>query len=53
VADASGNYATGPLPATYSLSETTTSLLPYMKELGNPTEALFLASILAMFDEEE
>jgi len=51
VADADGDYTYGSLSVSYSISETSTSLIPYMKELGDPQEALFLAAILAMFEE--
>lgn len=52
VANADGDYNYGSLPVTYSVNESSTNLIPYMKELGNPEETLFLAAILAMFEEE-
>ncbi|MBQ9363025.1 MAG: hypothetical protein IJT97_06330 [Bacteroidaceae bacterium] len=53
VADGSGDYNYGAFTPDYSISESNSKLLVYMKEFGDPEELLFLTAIYAMFHETE
>ena len=53
VSDGGDNYLYNSLTPNYTLSESNSNLRLYMKEFGDPYEVLFLATLYAMFDDEE
>lgn len=53
VADGTGNYNYTTFQPNYSISESNSKTLMYMKEFGEPEELLFLTTLYAMFLVEE
>lgn len=53
VADGTGDYNYGAFQPNYSISESNSKLLMYMKDFGEPEELLFLTALYAMFKGEE